>query len=430
MSLILTSLAEAVSYINNRDTIGFGLGPGIPDAFMNALGERDDYEEVIFGGALLLGYYSVMTKSSVSYRSGFFGPAERMLLSQGHKVELVPGGFRQFGPILRRLSPRVMIATGIADFEREEVNLSLHLGATYDELLRSGRDPNRLLIIEHNPNLPRTSTLDGFSNVISFKDIDLLVEGNSLPFPLPDIPPSDEDIEIAKIAASYIVDGATLQTGIGSIPTQVAELLATREGGNYGIHSEMFTTGLMKLHKAGKVTNSHKGIFNGTSVTTFALGTQELYGWINENSDVSFLPVDVVNDPSLIAKNHAFISINGALSVDLFGQVVADSIDGKQISGVGGHEDFVAAAELHPDAKSLICMRSSAIVEGKLRSRITAKLPEGAIVSTPRHHIGVVVTEYGSCDLVGLTVKERALALAGISHPDFREELLRVAKSL
>ncbi|NNN21141.1 MAG: 4-hydroxybutyrate CoA-transferase [Acidimicrobiales bacterium] len=430
MSLILTSLAESVSHINKRDTIGFGLGPGIPDAFMNASGERDDYEELIFGGALLLGYYSVLTKSSVSYRSGFFGPAERLLLSQGHKVELVPGGFRQFGPILRRLSPRVMIATGVADFDREEVNLSLHLGATYEELLRAGRDPNRLLIVEHNPNLPRTSTLEGFSNVISFEDIDLLVEGNSLPFPLPDVPPSDEDIEIAKIAASYVVNGATLQTGIGSIPTQVAELLATREGGNYGIHSEMFTTGLMKLHKAGKVTNENKGIFNGTSVTTFALGTPELYEWIDGNQNVSFLPVDVVNDPSLVAKNHALISINGALSVDLFGQVVADSIDGKQISGVGGHEDFVAAAELHPDAKSLICMRSSALVGGEIRSRITAKLPEGAIVSTPRHHIGVVVTEYGSCDLIGLTVKERALALAGIAHPNFRDELLKAAKRL
>ena len=174
------------------------------------------------------------------------------------------------------------------------------------------------------------------------------------------------------------------------------------------MHSEMFTTGLMRLHQAGKVTNAAKGVFEGVSVTTFALGTSDLYRWLDDNPAVAFLPVDVVNDPTVIGGNHQLVSINGALCLDLYGQVVADNIDGKQISGVGGHEDFVAGADLHVDSHSLICLSSTVTVGGERRSRILPLLPEGTIVSTPRHHTGVVVTEYGAAELTGLTVRERA----------------------
>ena len=133
--------------------------------------------------------------------------------------------------------------------------------------------------------------------------------------------------------------------------------------------------------------------------------------------------MQVVNDPTVIAQNHAFVSINGALSVDLYGQVVADNIEGRQISGVGGHEDFVAGAEMRIDDHSLICLRSTAVSNGVTRSRIVPFLPEGAVVSTPRHHTGVVITEYGAADLSGRTVRERAIALAEIAHPDFRDGL-------
>jgi acyl-CoA hydrolase len=192
----------------------------------------------------------------------------------------------------------------------------------------------------------------------------------------------------------------------------------------------MFTSGLMRLHQAGKVTNDAKGIFDGVSVTTFALGTPELYSWLDGNEDVAFLPVETVNDPTVISQNARLVSINGALSVDLYGQVVADSIDGRQISGVGGHEDFVAGAELHLDAHSLICLRSTAAHEGEVVSRIAGLLPEGSVVSTPRHHTGVVITEYGAADLRGLTIRERASALVDIAHPDFREDLRKVADGL
>ncbi len=157
----------------------------------------------------------------------------------------------------------------------------------------------------------------------------------------------------------------------------------------------MFTDGLMRLHQAGKVTNDAKGVFNGVSITTFALGSSELYRWLDGNDEVAFVPVQVVNDPTVIARNHSFVSINGALSVDLYGQVVADNIDGRQISGVGGHEDFVAGAEMRVDDHSLICLRSTAVANGVTRSRIVPCLPEGSVVSTPRHHTGVVITEHG-----------------------------------
>ena len=286
-------------------------------------------------------------------------------------------------------------------------------------------------MVEVNPHLPRTRSLGPeYTNTIPLELIDVLVEADGAPFTLPAAVPDEIDEAIAEQARSYVTDGATLQIGIGAVPNMVATKLAEGPGGGYGIHSEMFTDGLMRLHQAGKVTNDAKRLFNGVSITTFALGSAELYRWLDGNADVAFVPVQVVNDPTVIARNHAFVSVNGALSVDLYGQVVADNIEGRQISGVGGHEDFVAGAEMRIDDHSLICLRSTAVSNGVTRSRIVAVLPEGSVVSTPRHHTGVVITEYGSADLSGRTVRERAAALAEIAHPDFRAELRAAAAGL
>jgi acyl-CoA hydrolase len=422
---------DAAALVRPVDRIGFGLGPANPDALLAALGSRDDWEDLVLGGALLLNFYDVFTKPGVSYRCGFFGPAERLLLSLGHQVELVPGGFRQFAPILARFAPRIMVAQASPPGDDGQVNLSLHLGATRPELLRAGRDPNRLLIIEINHNLPRTMSLPPrFENTIPLDVIDVLVESESTPFALDEMVTDEVDVAIAGHALEFVRNGATLQTGIGAIPNIVASELASGSLGDFGIHSEMFTDGLMRLHLAGKVSNSNKGIFDDVSVTTFALGTAGLYSWLDGNSDVAFIDVETVNDPSVIAQNANLVSINGALAVDLYGQVVADNIGGKQISGVGGHEDFVAGAEMHLDARSLICLRSTAQVDGETVSRIVGLLPEGSVVSTPRHHTGVVVTEYGAAELAGLTVRERAHALIDVAHPEFRRDLRRVADGL
>ena len=422
------SVEEAVALVRPADSIGFGLGPANPDTFLTALGRRDDWQDLQLGGALCLNFYDVFTNPAVSYRCGFFGPAERLLRGMGHRVELVPGGFRQFAPILARFAPRIMVAQAAPPDDTGHVNLSLHFGATRPELLRAGADPDRLLIVEVNPHLPRTSSLPpDYDNTLPLELIDVVVESDSIPFALDEEPTDEIDAAIARHALQYVQDSSTLQTGIGAIPNVVATELAKGLLGGFGIHSEMFTSGLMRLHQAGKVTNDAKGVFDGVSVTTFALGTAELYSWLDVNEDVAFLPVETVNDPTVISQNARLVSINGALSVDLYGQVVADSIGGRQISGVGGHEDFVAGAELHLDAHSLICLRSTASRGGEVVSRIVGLLPEGSVVSTPRHHTGVVITEFGAAELSGLTVRERARALTEIAHPDFREHLRNVA---
>ena len=335
------------------------------------------------------------------------------------------------GPILARFAPRVMVAQGAPPDEHGTVNLSLHVGGTRDELLRAGRDPDRLLIMEVNAHLPSTGSLPPeYDNTIPLDAIDVLVEADAPPFALADSPTTEADAAIARHALTYVQNGSTLQTGIGAIPNIVAAELARGPLGGFGIHSEMFTTGLMRLHQAGKVTNDAKGMFDGVSVTTFALGVAELYEWLDGNEDVAFLPVDTINDPTVISRNANLVSINGALSVDLYGQVMADNIDGRQISGVGGHEDFVAGAELHLDAHSLICLRSTAERNGELVSRIVGIPPEGTVVSTPRHHTGVVITEFGAVELMGATVRERAHLLVDIAHPDFRRDLRKVADGL
>jgi acyl-CoA hydrolase len=420
---------EAAHLVHTRDTLAFGLGPGIAPAFFTALGERDDWEELIVGGALLLDYYKVLTKPGVSFRSGFFGPAERILSAEGYNVDLVPGGFRQFGPILSMFPPRIMAAQAAPADSAGNLNLSLHLGATYDELLAAGRDPERLLFIEVNPHLPRTRSLPPYDNTLPLDIVDVLIEVTDEPFTLEESIPDEIDTMIATNALMFVTDGATLQTGIGGVPSMVATRLAEGSGGDYGIHSEMFTNGLMRLHQAGKVTNA-KGLYDGVSVATFALGSAELYRWLDDNPEVVFLPVEAVNEPSIIARNRKLVSVNGALAVDLYGQVVADCIDGEQISGVGGHEDFLAAADVNLDHNSLVCLRSTVTIGGELRSRIMSQLPEGTVVSTPRHHTSVVVTEYGAAKVTGMTVKERARALAQIAHPDFREELCAQAETL
>ncbi|TFH19524.1 MAG: 4-hydroxybutyrate CoA-transferase, partial [Myxococcales bacterium] len=193
-------------------------------------------------------------------------------------------------------------------------------------------------------------------------------------------------------------------------------------GGDYGVHSEMFTTGLMRLHQAGKVTN-RKGLHDGYSVTTFALGTAELYGWLDANAEVRFLPVECVNTPDIIASNRRLVSINGALAVDLSGQVVADAIAGRQYSGIGGHEDFVAGASFSAHGRSLVCLPSTATTAAGRVSRIIPAVETGTMVTTPRHQVDTIVTEYGAAELRGLTVAERRDALRLIAHPEFRESL-------
>jgi acyl-CoA hydrolase len=182
----------------------------------------------------------------------------------------------------------------------------------------------------------------------------------------------------------------------------------------------------MRLHEAGKVTN-RKGQFDGVSVATFAGGSPELYEWLEDNSDIAFLPVEVVNNPDAIARNRMMVTINAALAVDVHGQVVADTIGGVQYSGIGGHEDFISGPALSLEDRSLLCLPSTVEIDGKSRSRIVPWFDAGEVITTPRHQVDVIVTEHGAAELQGLTVRGRGEALAAVAAPEFRDELLAAA---
>lgn len=421
-------LNEAVAAVRSDDTLAVPLGPGVPGGFIHALGERDDFTHLEVFGALLPDLYQLFMRTGVHYRSGFFGPAERFLRDAGASIDFVPADFRRFDPILHHLSPRVM-ATAAAPPVDGWVSLSVHAGASVDELHRAGADPERLLVVEVSPRFPQTYGLGEHHHRLHVDEIDYLVESDREPLNLADAPATSVEMAIAEHAMPYIHSGCTLQTGIGGIPSMVAKMLAEGPLGDFGVHSEMFTTGLMHLHQAGKVTNRKEGPYDGYSITTFAAGVPELYTWLHENEVVRFLPVRVVNSPEVIAKNRHMVTINGALAIDLSGQVVADTIGGTQFSGIGGHEDFVSGPGLSADGRSLICLPSSTTVNGELVTRILPKLPSGSVISTPRHQVDVVVTEYGAAELSGRTIRERALALAAVGHPDVRDDLLAVAQN-
>jgi acyl-CoA hydrolase len=422
---------EAAGLVRPTDKLGIPLGPGQPSAFLHALGERDDFEDLTIFGALLIDLYAVFTKPGVHYLSGFYGPAERFLLETGADIQFVPSDFRRFTPIAERFNARVVASLAAPPDDDGWCSLSLHAGATTKEMARAAADPDRLLIVEINPAAPRTMGLPPeYRHAVHMDQIDVLVESDRPMFVLPDAEATDVDQRIAANVRPFITDGATLQTGIGGIPSTIATMLAEDDGGDYGVHSEMFTNGLMRLHKAGKISNLRKGQFERYSITTFAAGTVELYEFLDGNTEVRFLPVEVVNSPEIVSRNARMVTINGALTIDLWGQAVADTIGPRQFSGIGGHEDFVSVAGFELEDRSLLCLPSTAIAGGQRISRIAAELAAGAVVTTPRHQLDLVVTEFGVASLRGRTVHERAVALAEVAHPDFRDDLLGHADTL
>jgi acyl-CoA hydrolase len=418
---------EAAGRLEPTDTLGIPLGTGQAPAFMAALGGRDDWADLRIYGALLLAWSDAFRHPHVHYLSGFFGPVERALRDQGANISFAPADFRRFAPLLEQQAPRVMATVAAPPDDAGWCSLSLHAGGTVKELRRAGADPARLLVVEVSGRFPRTRGLaPDYPHALHLDEIDVLVASASEPFALPEPEPSEIDAAIAEHARRFIEDGSTLQTGIGTIPSAIVGRLAEGDGGDYGVHSEMFTNGLMRLHESGKVTN-RKGQFDGVSVATFAGGSPGLYAWLEDNPEVAFLPVEVVNSPDLIGRNRMMVTINAALAVDVHGQVVADTINGSQHSGIGGHEDFIAGPALSLTDRALLCLPSTVTVAGEVRSRVVPWFDAGAVITTPRHQVDVIVTEYGAAELQGLTVHQRGLALAEVAHPDFRDELREAA---
>jgi acyl-CoA hydrolase len=419
----------AAGLVYPTDTIGLPLGPGQPPTLIHALGARTDWVALEVLCAMLVDFYELPNRPGVRTLSTFFGPAERIYRDAGADIHYIPADYRRFSQIYQERRPRVMATMAAPPDGDGYLSLSLHAGATVAELHQAGADPDRILMVEVSDAFPRTVGLDDdHPHRLHTDEIDVLIPTDRVPVVFDAGTMGPDETAIAALASRFVHDGSTLQTGFGSIPSAIAASLASGAGGDYGIHSEMFTTGLMDLCRAGKVTNRAKSIFEGRSVTSFAAGIPELYDWLDGRTDIAFAPVSVVNDPMIIAGNHHMVTINGAISVDLYGQVVADTVGPQQYSGVGGHEDFVAASGLDLSDRSLICLPSMATLhDGTATSRIVTSLPAGSAVSTPRHQTDVVITEHGVAELRGRTVAERAVALASIAHPSVRDQLLAAA---
>ncbi len=277
-----------------------------------------------------------------------------------------------------------------------------------------------MIIAEVNPNVPRALG-DSFIHV---NQIDYFIE---VDYPLLEVhpePPSPVQDQIARYIAELIPDGATLQTGIGGIPDAVLRRLTNHK--NLGVHTELFSDGVMEMIELGVITNKAKNLHYGKVIAGFVLGTQKLYRYIHDNPIFEFHPTEYVNDPFVIAQNDRMVSINSALEVDLTGQVCADSIGTKFYSGVGGQVDFVRGASRSKGGKSFIALPSTA--KNDTISRIVPMLKPGASVTTSRNDVRYVATEYGVADLYGRSISERAVALINIAHPKFRDELMEFAR--
>jgi acetyl-CoA hydrolase len=294
-------------------------------------------------------------------------------------------------------------------------------------LTKSPAESARIIIAEVNEQMPRTLG-DSFIHVSRLTHI---VPVN---YPVAELPMGGEgEDEISKKIAGFIAelipDGATLQMGIGAIPDAVLGFLGSKK--DLGIHSEMFSDGVVRLVEAGVITNARKTLHPGKIVVGFVLGTQKLYSWVHDNPLCDFHRQEYVNDPFVIAQNEKMVAINSALEVDLTGQVCADSIGTKFFSGVGGQLDFVYGASRSKGGVPIIALPSTASMrDGTVLSRIVTTLKPGAGVTTSRNHIQYVVTEYGVAALYGKSIRQRTHQLIAVAHPDFRKDLEKQATEL
>ncbi len=290
-------------------------------------------------------------------------------------------------------------------------------------------DRAKLVIVEVNKKQPRC--LGGYEEAIHISEVDYIVEGENAPLAqAPAGPITDVDKKVAQFIVEEMCDGSVVQLGIGGMPNAVGMLIAESDLKDLGCHTEMLVDAYVHMFNAGKMTGARKNIEPGKMVYTFALGTQLLYDFVDDNPLCASYPVNYTNDPYIAARNDHLMSINNAIEVDLYGQVCAESAGIRQISGTGGQLDFVMAAYLSKGGKSFICLPSSfKTKDGNIKSRIVPTLQVGGIVTDPRSVAQIIVTEYGKCNLKGKSTWQRAEGLIGIAHPETREGLIRSAES-
>jgi acyl-CoA hydrolase len=349
----------------------------------------------------------------VSY---FLSSVTRAAFAEG-TCDLVPAHFSEMPLMLRRHTNRPLVLAAASPPDRHGY---VSLGTNADYTARFiGTLP---FFIEVNPNMPRTFGENSLH-------LDQVVGYTESDYPLVEVPPppaSGRDRVIAALVAERVPDGATIQAGIGAIPNAILGLLHDRR--DLGLHTELFSDGVMDLFESGALTGTRKVTRPGKLVATFALGTKRLYDFLHDNAAVELLPVDWVNDPRIIGRERCFVSINATIEVDLIGQCNSEMIAGRYHSGSGGQTDFARGAMYSEGGMGFVVLHSTTKDESV--SRIVSHLCPGAPVTTMKNTVDHVVTEYGVAELRGRSIAQRAEALIGIAHPKFRDSLRADAHAL
>ncbi|QFU23586.1 4-hydroxybutyrate CoA-transferase [Shewanella eurypsychrophilus] len=413
--IVCKTALEAVSIIESGETLWTHSMGATPRLLLNALAEhaltRDNLTLLQLHTECAEALSSDKLKGHLRHRCFFSGQPTRSLLQQGD-ADYVPIFLSEVPKLFR--SGEQKIDTAIIQVSPPDKHGICSLGISVEATLAACQVAGK--IIAHiNPLMPRTHG-DGF---IHFEKFATVYECSAS---LPQHPLAASDatsLAIGNNVAELVRDGDCLQMGIGAIPDAVLSCLTEHK--DLGIHTELFSDGVLNLIELGVINNSKKRFNPGKIVTGFALGSQRLYDYVDDNPSVIFMDIELVNDTAIIRKNPNVMAINSALQVDISGQICADSLGTRIYSGVGGQMDFIRGAGLSEGGRSVIALPSTA-AGGKI-SRISTVLSPGAGVVTTRAHVHYIVTEYGAANLRGRSLRERARALIDIAHPDFREQL-------
>lgn len=417
----ILSASDAVSMIRSGDNVFIQGAAATPYQLITALVARaHELKDVSIYCLHTEGpatYATSEHKDSFKTYSLFTGPNLRSAIESGN-ADYIPV-FLSEVPILfrKKVIPLDVALIHVSPPDRHGY---CSLGTSVDTA-RAAVEMAKTVIAQINPNMPRTHG-DG---IIHINDIYAAVEVNDTIFEHAQEPLTSVQMAIGRNTAEIIENGAAIQMGIGAIPDAVLASLGSHK--DLGVHTEMFSDGLLDLIEKGVITNRKKRVHPGKTVSSFVLGTRKLYDFIDDNPSIVLLDVSYVNGTDVIRRNPKATAINSALEVDLTGQVCADSIGTYIYSGVGGQMDFIRGSALSEGGKPIIALQS---LTSKGKSKIVPMLKPGAGVVTTRAHVHYIVTEYGAVDLFGKSLRERAKALIDISHPDHREELEREAHSL
>jgi 4-hydroxybutyrate CoA-transferase len=410
------STGEAVSLIENGMRVFVHGAAATPTPLLESLARREDLEGVRLYHMHTSGpapFADPEVQGRLRSISLFTGAALRGPIAEG-RADFIPV-FLSDIPYLFQ-SGRIPLDAALLQVSPPDRHGLCSLGTSID-CARAAVDTARILIAEINEQMPRTHG----NGVVPFRAFDAFVASDRPLHEHPQAPEGEVEARIGEIVADLIDDRSTLQMGIGSIPDAVLRRLGDKH--DLGVHSEMFSDGLVPLAEGGVITNRFKAVDPNRIITSFVTGTKRLYDFVDDNPLVEFHPCDRTNDAAIIRQNPKTVAINSAIQIDLTGQVCADSMGHTVFSGIGGQLDFIRGAALSPGGKPIIALPSTAA--GGSVSRIVTELNPGAGVVTTRGHVHWVVTEYGAVNLQGLTLKERGEALISIAHPDVRRELTK-----